>query len=65
VALAQGTTAGTDVVIDPVCGMEVDPAHPAATAIHDGVTYSFCSTGCQQRFTAHPDTFSDRAHDRT
>src|SRR5215212_3122331 len=27
---------------DPVCGMDVDPDHPAGTAEHDGHTYYFC-----------------------
>jgi len=41
-------------VIDPVCGMTVDPEGAAATTNHDGTTYYFCSTKCQETFTAEP-----------
>jgi Cu+-exporting ATPase len=36
--------------IDPVCGMEVDPATAAGSSEHEGQTYYFCSTGCKRRF---------------
>ncbi|WP_254508428.1 heavy metal translocating P-type ATPase [Anatilimnocola floriformis] len=39
--------------IDPVCGMTVDPAHPAGTATHGGKTYYFCSQHCVKKFQAH------------
>jgi P-type Cu+ transporter len=38
--------------VDPVCGMEVDPANAAPTASRDGTTYYFCSTGCRDHFLA-------------
>ncbi len=44
----------TPKVIDPVCGMTVDPAKAAATREHDGATFSFCSTGCAETFDADP-----------
>jgi YHS domain-containing protein len=34
---------------DPVCGMDVDP-RTALTAVHDGKTYYFYSTGCRTQF---------------
>jgi Cu+-exporting ATPase len=37
--------------IDPVCGMEVDPAD-AAKVEADGTTYFFCCDGCRDRFLA-------------
>ena len=40
--------------IDPVCGMTVDPATAKFSALHDGVTYHFCSQGCQHKFNAEP-----------
>ena len=40
--------------LDPVCGMEVDPQHSAATVSHDGITYHFCALGCRDRFVADP-----------
>lgn len=39
---------------DPVCGMTVDVAAPAATAQHGGRQYVFCSAGCRDAFTAGP-----------
>ncbi|MDT7687417.1 MAG: P-type Cu+ transporter [Acidobacteriota bacterium] len=36
--------------IDPVCGMEVDPATAAGSSERDGQTYYFCSPGCKRRF---------------
>ena len=38
--------------VDPVCGMEVDPATAAATATANGTTHYFCSTGCRDHFRA-------------
>ncbi len=40
--------------IDPVCGMQVDPAKTAHHASHDGSDYHFCSGGCLAKFTADP-----------
>jgi Cu+-exporting ATPase len=44
-------------LVDPVCGMTVDPASAAATATHDGVPVHFCSVGCRDTFVADPDRF--------
>jgi len=41
-------------VVDPVCGMNVDPANPAAMADHEGKTYYFCCRGCAEKFKADP-----------
>jgi Cu+-exporting ATPase len=41
-----------DKEVDPICGMEVDPATAAASVTLDGPTYYFCSTGCRDRFLA-------------
>ena len=48
------TSAG---VRDPVCGMGVDPANAAATRVHAGETYYFCSKHCAERFEKEPDRF--------
>ena len=42
---------------DPVCGMNVDPAKPAATVEHAGRKYFFCSTRCAERFRREPERF--------
>ncbi len=41
-------------VKDPVCGMNVDPAKPAATVAHEGESYYFCSNRCGEKFKADP-----------
>jgi YHS domain-containing protein len=36
--------------VDPVCGMEVDPAKAAGTRVSEGETYFFCSQTCADAF---------------
>ena len=48
-------------VVDPVCGMTVDPAKTAHHAQHDGAEYHFCSAGCLSKFTADPAKYLDAA----
>src|SRR3954469_16079580 len=43
-------------LIDPVCGMEVDPATDLH-ADYGGKTYYFCHPSCLERFTADPVSF--------
>ena len=45
-------------VLDPVCGMTVDPAVTAHHATHDGQAFHFCSAGCRDRFEADPARFA-------
>ncbi len=42
-------------VIDPVCGMTVDPEKTAHTAEYGGQPYYFCSAGCKTKFTTDPE----------
>lgn len=42
---------------DPVCGMNVDETKAAATAVHGGKTYYFCSSGCKATFDKAPQTY--------
>src|SRR5262245_1385163 len=44
-------------MIDPVCGMTVEPASAAGSHIHAGQTYYFCSKHCLARFAADPERF--------
>ena len=46
-----------ETALDPVCGMDVDPATAAASHAHEGQTYYFCAQGCHDRFVANPDKF--------
>jgi Cu+-exporting ATPase len=44
-------------VIDPVCGMTVDPHTAKHRAEHRGHTYYFCSAGCRTKFAADPQKY--------
>ncbi|MGE4321819.1 MAG: heavy metal translocating P-type ATPase [Sphingobium sp.] len=55
-------------VVDPVCGMTVDPQETAHHAVHAGHDYHFCSAGCREKFIADPEAHlnklaADRAVD--
>ena len=39
-------------VVDPICGMKIDPSTAAATREDDATTFYFCSTGCAEAFDA-------------
>jgi Cu+-exporting ATPase len=52
----------TQTVRDPVCGMQVDPAKTEHRMVHEGVTYAFCSSGCQEKFTQDPDRYLRSEH---
>ena len=49
----QSAVAGTG-VLDPVCGMTVDPATSKHRFEHRGETFHFCSAGCRTKFAADP-----------
>jgi cation transport ATPase/YHS domain-containing protein len=44
-------------VIDPVCGMSVDPKTTPHHAEHAGHTAYFCSAGCRTKFQADPERY--------
>ena len=46
-----------DRVVDPVCGMMVDPDRAAGHVEHGGTTYYFCSKGCAAKFSADPEKY--------
>src|SRR5262245_29782293 len=58
-------------MIDPICGMEVEPNTAAGKQEHNGQTYLFCSPHCLETFKKDPARFlkpqahehADRAHD--
>ncbi len=52
-----GKSKVTNGVLDPVCGMTVDPAATAHHATHAGADYHFCSAGCRTKFQADPDKY--------
>jgi Cu+-exporting ATPase len=44
-------------VIDPVCGMKVNPETSKHRFDHGGTTFHFCSAGCRTKFSADPDRY--------
>ena len=44
-------------VLDPVCGMSVDPKTSKHSAIHADRPYYFCSAGCHAKFTGDPERY--------
>ena len=44
-------------VVDPVCGMSVNPESAAATRDLGGETVYFCSLGCAQAFESDPQRY--------
>jgi Cu+-exporting ATPase len=44
-------------VVDPVCGMHVDPKQARGTAQHKEKTYYFCSPRCEEKFKAEPEKY--------
>lgn len=57
-ARRPGDDPATTRVLDPVCGMTVDPAAPAARLQVDGRDLVFCSHACLQRFVAAPERYT-------
>jgi Cu+-exporting ATPase len=45
--------------IDPVCGMEVNPAEAKWTYEYKGITYYFCGKGCMLEFKDDPEKYLD------
>lgn len=43
-----------ETVIDPICGMTIDPQTAAGTSLIDGTVVHFCSAGCKASFDAAP-----------
>jgi Cu+-exporting ATPase len=51
---AGGGAGSEGPVIDPVCGMKVDPEKTPHRHTHEGHGYFFCSAGCRGKFIANP-----------
>jgi len=44
-------------VLDPVCGMKVDPRRSPARCEYQGKAYSFCCPKCREKFQAEPEKY--------
>ena len=51
--------------IDPVCGMEVDPAATAATTCYHGKMIFFCAEGCKKVFETNPKVYTQSIYHST
>jgi YHS domain-containing protein len=47
----------SEMAIDPVCRMEVEPETAAAQAEYKGNTYYFCARGCKAAFEKDPEKY--------
>src|SRR5262252_1027517 len=47
-------------VIDPVCGMRVDPARAAGSHEYRGHTYFFCARSCLEKFKSDPSRYLEK-----
>ena len=50
-----------DVVIDPVCGMDVKVSEAKYSSKYDGKAYYFCSKSCQKAFEKRPSEYIGKA----
>ncbi len=51
----------SDMAIDPVCGMKVDPKHSPHHHTYRDRDYHFCSAGCRTKFAADPEKYLHKA----
>jgi adenylate cyclase len=56
-AVRVGDAAGTELAVDPVCRMAVDPQRAAGRLIYDDTAYYFCALECAGAFARHPERF--------
>ena len=54
---AESTAADARMVVDPVCGMTIDPADAVGSFDYKGQRYYFCNEACLYRFKADPEEF--------
>jgi Cu+-exporting ATPase len=48
-------------IVDPVCGMTVDPQTSKHRSDYRGNTYHFCSIGCRTKFEAAPQRYLEKS----
>ena len=51
-------------MIDPICGMTVEPESAAGKFDYEGQTYYFCSVHCQKLFQTDPAKYLTAAQAR-
>lgn len=53
----EGNSAAPATVVDPVCGMIVEPSDGTPSAGYHGMTYYFCCPACRRQFERDPARF--------
>ena len=48
----------TNTVVDPVCGMEVDPCTTRWMTTYEDINFYFCAEGCRRAFEQDPKKYS-------
>jgi Cu+-exporting ATPase len=56
--------AAAESVVDPVCGMTIDPSDAAGTSQYNGETIYFCNPHCKTKFDADPERYITRGTPR-
>ncbi len=51
------TATKANTVVDPVCGMSVNPKTTEIVATIEGQTYYFCAEGCRKTFVKTPEKY--------
>jgi YHS domain-containing protein len=47
----------SEMAVDPVCKMNVDPENAPAKSEYEGETYYFCAPGCKAAFDRDPEKY--------
>lgn len=48
----------TQLAVDPICGMKVDPENAAGSSMWNGRNFYFCSHGCEVKFDSDPQKYA-------
>jgi P-type Cu+ transporter len=56
-SLVHAQVGAVPTVVDPVCGMTVDPLTGVHKLEHEGHTYYFCTDSCRIKFAKHPGSY--------
>ena len=56
-AVRQSESTQSQLPIDPVCRMAVDPDRAAGRLLHEGTAYFFCTLACAGEFAREPERF--------
>jgi YHS domain-containing protein len=58
----EGSATTNEKIIDPVCGMEVEPGRTRLVAVYQGHSYWFCAGACREAFEVNPRKYLKPKH---